>query len=66
MNLPEHNELLRSAYTIAKRQGVDTNWEAFETSVLRELLKEAGFDSNMAENVIKATVTPRTYRAYKE
>jgi hypothetical protein len=28
---------LRSAYEIAKRKGQDTNWEAFEKSVLAEL-----------------------------
>lgn len=28
-----HNDLLRSAYQIAKRSGRDTNWEAFERTV---------------------------------
>ena len=37
--LIEANELLRSAYSIAKRKGLTTNWEAFE-SQLKSILNE--------------------------
>ena len=43
MNRPidvEANELLRSAYQIAKRKGKETNWEAFEGRVKEFLEKE--------------------------
>lgn len=38
--MSKQNELLRSAYSIAKRKGVDTNWDAFERSVLELLMKQ--------------------------
>lgn len=35
----EANQVLRSAYSIAKRKGATTNWKAFENS-LESILKE--------------------------
>ncbi len=35
--LKESNDLLRSAYQIAKRKGRDTGWAAFERRLLEEL-----------------------------
>ena len=37
-DLSEANQLLRSAYSIAKRKGVETNWDAFERSLEKELM----------------------------
>lgn len=59
----ESNELLRSAFQIAQRQGKDTNWEAFENNLKKELLKQAGFINNNDEQIVlRCTCTPRTYR----
>lgn len=59
------NDLLRSAYEIAKRKGADTNWEAFENNLRSALLKQAGVPNIADEQeVLRATVTPRTYRIY--
>ncbi len=38
--LEEPNQLLRSAYQIAKRRGEGTNWEAFEQQLKLELERE--------------------------
>lgn len=63
MTIETTNELLRSAYQIAERQGKDTNWEAFKTNLREELLKQAGVpDSTEEQTIIKATCTPKTYR----
>ena len=63
--LPEYNELLRSAYEIAKRKGKDTNWEAFANNLRKELLKQSGFPHTEDEQIIlRSTVTPKTYRIY--
>jgi hypothetical protein len=57
------NELLRSAYEIAKRKGVNTNWEAFEQNLQDELLKQVGrFNCNDSEIIARATCTAKTYR----
>jgi hypothetical protein len=61
--MDEQNELLRSAHEIAKRKGVDTNWEAFENSLRKELLRQAGApESTDEQEILRATVTPRSYR----
>ena len=61
--LTEYNELLRSAHEIAKRKGANTNWEAFENNLKKELLKQVGFEGSTDEQIIlRATCTPKTYR----
>lgn len=64
--IPEYNQLLRSAYQIAKRKGVDTNWEAFEKSLEKELLLEAGLSNATVDEqtVLRATCTARPYKSY--
>ncbi|MCK5613711.1 hypothetical protein KAR91_68235 [Candidatus Pacearchaeota archaeon] len=58
----ESNELLRSAYQIALREGKDTNWEAFKQNVKTELTKAPGIDPSSKQQVLRATITPRTFR----
>lgn len=36
----EANSLLRSAYSIASRNGEQTNWDAFKSAVYKELVEE--------------------------
>lgn len=70
--MKEENELLRSAYQIAERKGVDTNWDAFLTNLQRELIKQAGIPVELlnqepttataAQLILRATCTARTYR----
>lgn len=63
--LLEHNELLRSAYAIAIRNGKDTNWEAFAKRVRAELFDEAGLaDLNDEQTALRVTCTPKTFRIY--
>lgn len=64
--LNECNDLLRSAHEIAKRKGINTNWEAFENNLRRLLLKQAGYttEENEEQLVLRATCTPKTYRIY--
>lgn len=38
--LENPNELLRSAFAIAKRDGLDTNWEPFRRRLIEELRRE--------------------------
>ena len=59
------NELLRSAFQIAQRKGKDTNWEAFENNLKRELTKQLGVASTDEQSVLRATCTAKTYRIYK-
>lgn len=56
------NELLRSAYQIAERQGKDTNWEAFKNNLQSELLKQAQATDADEQTTLRATCTPKTYR----
>jgi hypothetical protein len=57
------NDLLRSAYAIAQRKGKDTNWEAFENNVRKELLVHVGVTNTTDEQLIlRATCTAKTYR----
>jgi len=67
----ESNQLLRSAYEIAKRNGENTNWPAFLESLKKELLKQAldrvgltesDVDVNNEQVILRATSTARTYR----
>jgi len=64
--IPEYNQLLRSAYQIAKRKGADTNWEAFEKSLEKELLLEAGLSDETIDEqpILRATCTARPYKSY--
>jgi hypothetical protein len=61
--MSEANDLLRSAYSIAIKEGKDTNWEAFENSVRKELMSQAEInDETDYQAILRATSTPRTYR----
>ena len=64
MELERQNDLLRSAYSIAQRKGEQTNWEAFENNLKKELLNQAGrSEADPDEQIIlRATCTSRTYR----
>jgi len=67
MSLSKSNELLRSAYQIAQREGKNTNWEAFINNLRKELLVQAGLseDETNENYILRATVTPKTYRIVK-
>lgn len=61
--MQEANELLRSAYQIASREGKDTYWEALKNNIEKELLKQAGVpDATDGQTILRATCTPKTYR----
>ena len=62
------NDLLRSAHEIAKRRGADTNWEAFENNLRKELLVQAGHAPSVEEEqtVLRATCTAKTYRKVED
>lgn len=65
--LTEHNELLRSAHEIARRDGHETNWEAFKNNVERWLMADAGMLGTVDEQqILRATCTPKTYRLRDE
>ena len=64
-DLTEANELLRSAYAIAEREGDDTNWKAFKNSLEQLLLKQS-LVLNNTDNLSAATCTPRVYKSVKE
>lgn len=61
--LPESNELLRSMYAIACRDGAQTNWHAVRKALRAELFEEAGLaDLNDTQTVLRVTCTARTFR----
>ena len=62
----EANELLRSAFQIAKRKGKDTNWEAFENNLKNELCKHVSLNVGVDDEqlILRCTCTPKTYRLY--
>lgn len=62
--LDRSNELLRSAYAVVLRKGVDTNWDALKANLEKELLAEAGAPVGCTEEqiILRATCTPKTYR----
>jgi hypothetical protein len=63
--MERYNELLRSAYAIAEREGKQTNWSAFKNRLREELLKQAGVpDSTDEQIILRATCTARTFRLY--
>jgi len=71
--MEEQNELLRSAFQIAQREGKDTNWEAFSNNLEKELLRQAGYENMLEHNiddrqqiVLRATCTAKTYRIVEE
>jgi len=67
MELPKANELLRSVYQIAEREGVNTNWQAIKANVQRELLIQAGRpDSEDEQIILRATCTAKTYRTFPQ
>ena len=53
--LLEANELLRSAYAIAQRNGEQTNWEAFRTQLQKAL--QAQHESGLTQRVPDAGVS---------
>ena len=64
--IKESNELLRSAYAIASREGKNTNWDAFRKNVEKVLVSQACADHTDKDQVLRATVTPLTYRVIDE
>lgn len=62
-NNVEANQLLRSAYQIAKRKGVDTNWSTLQLSIERELLKQNNAKNSNSISIESATRTARIYKA---
>ena len=60
-DLTEANDLLRSAYQIAIREGVNTNWEAFQTR-LEEVLVKQSKQLFGTEHPPAAVCTPKTFR----
>lgn len=59
--LKNANELLRSAYAIACREGQDTNWDAFKQRVEEALLDQSEHQHG-TRSVPAATCTPKTFR----
>lgn len=59
--LDDANDLLRSAYQIAKRNGADTNWPAFVKRLEGELIAESVLINGTC-HVPSATCTPKTFR----
>lgn len=77
--MEEQNELFRSAYQIACRKGVETNWFAFKANLEKELLRQAGIvtEADMQrvsekmgipkeQIILRATCTAKTYRMSQE
>ena len=60
--LIQANELLRSAYEIADREGRNTNWVAFKASLLEVLHAQSIVIVGHAVIDASATCTARTYR----
>jgi len=60
--LREANELLRSAHTIASREGENTNWLAFKDRVYEALVKQAN-TLGMIPTAPNVTVTPKVFKA---
>ena len=56
------NELLRSAFQIATRDGADTNWEAFANNLKNELVRQSSADIEDEEQVLRSTCTAKTFR----
>lgn len=52
------NSLLRSAYQIADRDGINTNWKAFKNNLENELTKHL----QLKQALLRATSTTVTYR----
>lgn len=57
------NALLRSAYSIAEREGGQTNWAGFRKTLLAALLDQSIL-LNGTSNEVAATCTPRTFKDY--
>ena len=55
------NDLLRSAYQVAQRDGAVTNWAAFAQRLEEELVAESKLLNN-TPHVPAATCTPKTFR----
>lgn len=67
MKLPQHNELLRSMYAIACRDGAQTNWPAVRKVLRAELFEEVGMaDLNDTQTVLRVTCTAKTFRVMED
>lgn len=55
------NELLRSAYAVAARDGFETNWPAFRTHLKSALVKQSVLLHN-TDRLDAATCTAKTFR----
>jgi hypothetical protein len=62
--ITDENDLLRSAYQIAKRNGVMTNWPAFENRLRTFLVRAAGANAGDPAQVEGATCTMKTFKAH--
>ena len=63
--ITDADELLRSAYQIADREGADTNWPAFKANLQKHLLLRRGCPGSTDEQtILRATCTAKTYRIY--
>lgn len=60
-SLREANDLLRSAYQIAARNGANTNWTAFSNRLEGVLVMESEL-LNGTDHAPAATCTPKTFR----
>ena len=56
------NELLRSAYQVAKRSGTYTNWDALANGLENELVRQSGANIEDEQQVLRSTCTPKTFR----
>lgn len=66
MKLP-HNELLRSMYAVACRDGAQTNWHAVRKALRAELFEEANLaDLNDTQTVLRVTCTAKTFRVMED
>ena len=59
--LEEANDLLRSAYAIAEREGAYTNWPAFRKRLEEVLVRQSQL-LNGTVFLPAAVATPRTFR----
>lgn len=67
MKLPQHNELLRSMYAIACRDGAQTNWPAVRKALRAELFEQVGLaDLNDTQTVLRVTCTAKTFRCMED
>ncbi len=59
--IQESNDILRSAYAVAARNGLDTNWDAFSRRLEGVLVAQSVL-LNGTSYLPAATCTPKTFR----